>query len=80
LFFAARDLINDIRQFLALIPQDEVKALFESQYSSDAAFASSVDFIRSPRFGELVGLVDGVAEFKAVSVIGHYNLIIHSEK
>lgn len=65
--FAARDLIEDIRRFLALIPQDEAKALFDSEYASDAGFASSVDFIRSPRASELALIIDNLPEYRAVS-------------
>ncbi|XP_059488050.1 uncharacterized protein LOC132203903 [Neocloeon triangulifer] len=59
------DLIADIRRFLALIPQAETEALFNSTYDTDAAFAGSVNFIRSPRFTELVLEVDAVPEFQA---------------
>ncbi|CAB3363003.1 Hypothetical predicted protein [Cloeon dipterum] len=59
------DLITDIRRFLALIPQDQVQLVFDDSYATDASFAASVDFLRSPRFAELVAQVDAVPEFAA---------------
>jgi len=69
-----RNLQDDLNDFLALIPVDEVIAIALDYLSNDAQVQEVMTYLQSDEFHGLITTVEGLPEFKNVSVIQYFQI------
>jgi len=64
-----RNLQDDLNDFLALIPVDEVIAIALDYLANDAQVQELMAYLQSDQFHNIISTVENLVEFKNVSVI-----------
>jgi hypothetical protein len=66
-----RNLNDDLNDFLALVPLEEVLAIVLDYLANDAQVQELILYIQSEEFHKIVKTVEELKEFKVVSIIAH---------
>jgi hypothetical protein len=66
-----RDLNDDLNDFLALVPLDEVLGIVLDYLANDSEVQELILYLQSEEFHKIVITVEELEEFKLVSIITH---------